>query len=529
MRIKINQISVPLAFTPEMLAQKAAAKVGCPTRVLRDIVVRRRSLDARERNPEPVYIIAVEAELAMDRLPRKARVQDIVMINGENTQEASIPRFSVSDENRPLVVGAGPAGLLAALELALSGARPILIERGDDATTRASKVSSFWSEGVLDPDSNVLYGEGGAGLFSDGKLTARSKDRERLRRFFQHLVDCGADPDILIDAEPHIGSDVLLNIVPEIRRRIMTLGGDVRFRSHLTDIHVQDGRLRGVTINGDYQSCSACILAVGHSARDVYEMLERRRIALQAKSFAIGVRLEIPQEEINKSQYGRFAGNPQLGAASFRLTRRAEGRIRSCYSFCMCPGGTVMSCASEPERLTTNGMSFSQRALNHGNAAFLVPVDTADFGYSALAGVKFQRDIESKAFTLAGGGYQVPAVRLVDFLSERVSDLPDSRSCRTAVPAELRDILPEYVTRTLARTIPTMLKPLRGVIIDDALLYGPETRSSAPLRITRSDMGVSTSVSGLYPAGEGAGYAGGIVSSAIDGMKQAEHCLEAIR
>ncbi|HRZ87461.1 MAG TPA: hypothetical protein P5287_06570 [bacterium] len=269
------------------------------------------------------------------------------------------------------------------------------------------------------------------------------------------------------------------------------------------------------------------MLAVGHSARDVYAMLAARGVALAPKPFAVGVRLEVPQSSIDRAQYGRFAGSPLLGAASFRLTRKGEGELRPCYSFCMCPGGKVIGCASEPGMLTTNGMSFSKRSLAKGNAAFLVPVGPADYpehNVPALAGVEFQRTLERGAFAAAGGGYGVAAVRLPDFLARRVSrPLPPDRSCPLSAPVEFRSILPEFVTRTLEKAIPPMLKELNGVKPDDAVLYAPETRSSSPLWITRDDKGESVSARGLYPAGEGAGYAGGIVSSAIDGMRAAEH------
>lgn len=521
-KVRINQISVPLDFDEQVLRNRVARKLGCPPALVSGIEVTRRSLDARTRNPEPVYVLSAVADLALDRLPHKAHRKDIEFLD-KLEEEATVKVIAgIRDNDRPLVVGAGPAGLIAALELALAGARPVLIDRGDDSEGRAGKVNDFWKDGVLDSESNVLYGEGGAGLFSDGKLTARSKDRGRVRRFFQHLVDSGADPDILVEAEPHIGSDHLLQVVPEIRKRIIELGGEVRFRSRLEDLHIEGGELRGVTVNGRETTCSSCILAVGHSARDVYEMLGRRGVEIKAKPFAIGVRLELPQEQIDQAQYGRWARNPKLGAASFRLTRRAEMVARDCYSFCMCPGGKVMSCASEADCLTTNGMSYSRRSLEQGNAAFLVPVTPADFGDGPFAGVEFQRKIEAQGFAIGGSGYALPAVRLVDFLAERVSDIPESRSCGRAVPGELRDVLPDYVVDTLVFMIPRMLKQLQGVKIDDVLLYGPETRSSAPLRINRNDYGVSTTVGGLYPAGEGAGYAGGIVSSALDGMKQAE-------
>jgi uncharacterized FAD-dependent dehydrogenase len=283
-------------------------------------------------------------------------------------------------------------------------------------------------------------------------------------------------------------------------------------------------------VNGKEIDCTHCVLAVGHSARDVYQMLATQGVNLQPKPFAVGVRLELPQSAIDRAQYGRFAGSPLLGAASFRLTRREENGIRSCYSFCMCPGGKVISCASEPDLFTTNGMSYSTRSLPTGNAAFLVPVGPADYPehpIPALAGVEFQRQLERKAFTAAGGGYKVPACRLVDFLARRISrELPAGCSCPYAVPIEFRDILPEFVTHTLEKAIPPMLKELNGVGPDTAVLYAPETRSSSPLWITRNPEGESTSTRGLYPAGEGAGYAGGIVSSALDGMRAAEHILK---
>ncbi|MCF7838011.1 MAG: FAD-binding protein [Candidatus Marinimicrobia bacterium] len=532
MRLRLRQLAVPLAYGPADVLRRASRKVGCDVACLSELVIVRRSLDARARNPEPLLVLTVEVTLALAALPRGAQLADLEVIEPP-ALEAPPPRAVVwqAGAPRPVVVGAGPAGLMAAHRLAMAGARPILIERGEPVATRAPKVARFWNQGLLDPESNVLYGEGGAGLFSDGKLTARSKNRGRIYAFLKLLQSCGADEAILIDAEPHVGSDRLMEIVGRIRERIVAAGGEVRFRSRLEDLRLEHGHLRGIVVNGSESECTCCILAVGHSARDVQELLARRGVALEPKPFAVGIRLEIPQPAIDRAQYGRFAGDPRLGAASFRLTRRAEPGTRPCYSFCMCPGGQVISCASEPGRLTTNGMSFSHRAQAQGNAAFLVPVGPADYpahDLPALAGAAFQRQLEQAVFTAAGGAYALAAVRLVDFLAGRVAAaLPEDRSCPRATPVEFRTILPEFVTRTLEHALPAMLKELNGVPLEDALLYAPETRSSSPLWIARdAATGQSVNTRGLYPAGEGAGYAGGIVSSAIDGLHAAEQALE---
>lgn len=530
MRLRVQQVIIPLESTPAILLKRTARKVGCEPADLRDAAIVRRSLDARPRNPAPVYVTTVEVTFLANTLPRAAMDQGIEVLP-DDTPEVPLPATASWPPSRlrPIVVGAGPAGLMAAYQLARAGARPLLIERGDEAAARAPKVARFWNQGLLEPDSNVLYGEGGAGLFSDGKLTARSKERGRIRDFMTLLHDCGAGDSVLIDSEPHVGSDRLMEVVPRIRQRIIEAGGEVRFNTRLDAVVTDNGRLVGVVVNGTPLECTTCILAVGHSARDVYMMLAERGVALHPKPFAVGVRLEIPQQAIDRAQYGRFAGSPQLGAASFRLTRREADGIRACYSFCMCPGGKVISCASEPGLVTTNGMSYSKRSLAKGNAAFLVPVGPADYpahDTPALAGVAFQRTLERAAFTAAGGGYAVAAVRLQDFLERNVSNaLPPDDSCPRATPVELRMILPDFITRTLERSLAPMLKELNGVRLEDAVIYAPETRSSSPLWIARGPGGESLNTQGLYPVGEGAGYAGGIVSAALDGMRAAEHCL----
>ncbi len=529
MRVIVHQVVVPLDYTDAAILAELARKLNCRADQVRDARVTRRSLDARPRNPRPRYVLSVEVSVDPAALPA-APTADAVTAPPAPAPAPATRRRAIHTGDRPLVVGCGPAGLLAAHVMAEAGARPILIERGDDAATRATKVASFWRDGTLDPECNALFGEGGAGLFSDGKLTARTKDQERCRRFLDTLVACGAAPDILIDAEPHIGSDRLLDIVPRLRDRIRAAGGDVRFGARLERFVVEHGRLRAAVVNGAEIPCSACVLAVGHSARDIYTMLDAAGVALTPKPFALGVRLELPQALVDRAQYGPCAGDPRLGAASFRLTRRPTRETRACYSFCMCPGGQVIACASEPGCLTTNGMSFSHREFPFANAAFLVPVGPEDYpaGASlALAGMAFQRAIEARAFAAGGGAYGVPAARLTDFLAGRPSTaLPDTRSCTRAAAADMADILPPAVTQTLRAAVPKMLGELNGVAIGGVLLYAAETRSSSPVRIARDETGESTSLRGLFPAGEGAGYAGGIVSSAIDGIRAAEALLQ---
>ncbi|MBT4089036.1 MAG: FAD-dependent oxidoreductase [Deltaproteobacteria bacterium] len=533
MFVRIHQIIVPLDYQEDDLIKAVAKKLGCPAASILNPKVIRRSIDARQKDRAPYFVISIELNVPETVINKRNRKLLEIVQTDPSVVEQTVQTAQFSHRFKPIVVGAGPAGLMAAFALAEAGLKPLLIERGEAVPERKKRVKSFWSSGLLNEESNSLFGEGGAGLFSDGKLTSRSKDRPRLRRFLKTLVRCGAPDDILIDAEPHLGSDQLAEIVPSLRKLIIKLGGDVRFNHRLDHIEVVTGALTSITVNGSQIQTDQCVIATGHSARDIYRMFAVGGIPLEAKPFAIGVRLELPQKVINQAQWKQWASHPRLGAASFRLTRKEELGFRPCYTFCMCPGGIVIACASSREMLTTNGMSLSQRDTEFGNAAFLAPVRPDDIPQSSdddpaiLDGYKFQETIEQLAFQGGGSDYGLPACRLSDFLAGTVSaQLPEKRSVRRAVPADIRKILPAFICDTLAHAIPKMLKQLSVNSYEEVLLYAAETRSSSPIRITRSKEGYSPGVHGLIPCGEGAGYAGGIVSAGIDGLKAAETIIK---
>ena len=425
---------------------------------------------------------------------------------------------------RPVIIGMGPAGLFAGLFLARNGYKPIVLERGDDVETRTAKINEFWNGGMLDTESNVQFGEGGAGTFSDGKLTTLINDR-RCHTVLEEFVRAGAPEEILYKNKPHIGTDLLKSVVKNIRQEIIENGGEVRFRAKVTDFVIKDGSVEAVIINDKERlNCRVVMLAIGHSARDTFKVLHDRGVKMTQKPFSIGVRIEHPQIIINKSQYGKFANHEKLGAADYKLAAHFDNG-RSAYTFCMCPGGMVIAAASEENMVVTNGMSYHARDMENANSALLVGVNPEDFESShPLAGVEFQRKWESLAFVLGGKNYKAPAQKVGDFLKDRPSDaIGDVRPTYNlgVTMTDLRGCLPKYVTDTLKMAIIAFDRKIKGFAYADAIMTGVETRSSSPIRIVR-DENFESNIKGLYPIGEGAGYAGGIMSAAIDGLRAAE-------
>ncbi len=502
-----------------------AKKLRVPEREIKEIRLVKRSLDARKKN-DIHYVCAAAVSLHGDerRIIDRAKSPDI----GEYAEPVyDIPQIA-APERRPVVVGFGPAGMFAALVLAKAGARPIVLERGMDALSRKKAVDALRAGGELQPESNVQFGEGGAGTFSDGKLNTGTKDRRMgwmLRQFAAH----GAPESVVYDAKPHIGTDILIDVVQSIRREVIALGGEVRFGHRLERLCMVDGRLTGAyvhTADGDYElPCENLILALGHSARDTFENLHAQGVPMQPKPFSMGVRIEHLQRNIDLAQYGRERGS--LPASDYSLNVHLPDGT-SAYTFCMCPGGEVFAAASEPGGVVTNGMSYSRRDGENANAALLVTLHTEDFpDKSTLGGMYWQREIERAAYAV-GGDYRAPAQLAGDFLAHRASAGPGAvrPSYRPGVVwCELHDVLPERITSVLEKAIPELGKKLHGFDAPDAVLTAPETRSSSPVRILRGAE-LSSDIAGLYPCGEGAGYAGGISSAAVDGMRCAEAVLK---
>ena len=526
----LTQVKLPVDHTEEELKAKAARVLKIRPDSIRFLRIRKRSLDARKKD-QLLYVYELVLSLDGEKeILKKNQGKGNVSVYEKTEYHFHPVACPPEENNRPVIIGLGPAGLFCGYVLAKNGLRPILIERGERVKDRTESVNRFWEDGALNPDSNVQFGEGGAGTFSDGKLTTLVKDKEKRGQLvLETFVKMGAPEDILYVGKPHIGTDILRDVVERLREEILREGGEIHYTTRMEQIHLEDGQVSGIScVNWQtgaktHIACRRLVLAPGHSARDTFAMLRDLGVPMERKPFAVGVRMEHPQEFINRVQYGEMAR--VLPPADYRVTAHASDG-RGVYSFCMCPGGYVVNASSEAGHLAVNGMSYHDRSSPHANSAIIVTVTPDDFaGEDVLAGVAFQRDLEKKAYETGGGAIPVQTWKSFS------EDLPSTPGSLTPVTkgsvryAELSGIFPDYITRALKEGIRQIDAHFHGFAMDEALLLAVESRSSSPVRILR-DEDCQSSIRGLYPCGEGAGYAGGIMSAAMDGIRVAEALTE---
>jgi uncharacterized FAD-dependent dehydrogenase len=526
--IRINELSLPLDHPPEALQQAIIARLNIPAADLLKVTVFKRSYDARKKSSEIRFIYSVDLEVR-DAAAVLARFKTDQHVRPSPDMEYHpVAQAPLQSTERPVIIGFGPCGLFAALVLAQMGFKPIVLERGRDVRTRTQDTWALWRKHILTPESNVQFGEGGAGLFSDGKLYSQIKDPKFYgRKVMSEFVRAGAPAEIMYVSKPHIGTFRLTGVVAAMRAEIIALGGEVRFNSKVVELNIEDDRIQGITLaDGTTINSRYAVLALGHSARETFRMLHRVGVFMEPKPFAIGFRIEHPQSMIDQARLGKYAGHPELGAADYKLVHHASNG-RAVYSFCMCPGGTVVAATSEVGRVVTNGMSQYSRHERNANAGIVVGIEPQqDFPGGPLAGIELQEQLESQAYTLGGSNYCAPAQLVGDFINGRASTrlgevIPSYKPGVTL--CNLDSALPGYAIDAIREALPAFAKQIRGFDRNDAVLTGVETRTSSPIRITRhADTLQSLNTRGLYPAGEGAGYAGGILSAGVDGIKVAE-------
>ena len=523
--LRLTDVQLPLDHPEDDLQATILKRLGIAPKALLGYTVFRRGFDARKKRAiQLIYTLDVEVENEAAVLERLRGEPHVGLT--PDTDYHFVTHAPAGLRSRPVVIGTGPCGILAGLILAQMGFRPIILERGKAVRERTKDTWGFWRKRELHPESNVQFGEGGAGTFSDGKLWSQVSDPKHYgRKVLTEFVKADAPPEIMYVSKPHIGTFRLVKMVEKMRASIEALGGEFRFGCKVDDIDIAEGKVRGVMLaGGEYIAAEKVILAIGHSARDTFEMLHRRGVYIEAKPFSIGFRIEHPQSLIDAARFGPSAGHPVLGAADYKLVHHCKNG-RTVYSFCMCPGGTVVAATSEVGRVVTNGMSQYSRNERNANSAIVVGITPEDYPGNPLAGIDFQRELESRAFELGGRDYSAPGQLVGDFLAAR-----PSTALGSVVPSykpgvhlcDLAPSLPAYAIESIREALPAFERQIKGYSMHDAMLTGVETRTSSPLRIKRNDAFVSLNTEGLYPAGEGAGYAGGILSAAIDGIRVAE-------